>query len=100
MAEHASNAETIDVAYVARLARLNLTPDEVATFQGQLEQIVHYVHEIAEVDLSGIEPTSHAQAVLNVFRADAVKPWGDNAAFLANAPERMDDQFQVPKIVE
>lgn len=90
----------LDVAYVAHLARLQLTDAEVATFQGQLAQVVSYVEAIGRLDLSGIEPTSHADAVHNVLRADVVTPSLPREAVLRNAPESRDGQFLVPKIVE
>ena len=90
----------IDVAYVARLARLHLTEPEREAFQRQLEQIVDYVRKIGELDLADIEPTSHAHPVQNVFRDDVCRPGIDRGAVLANAPEAVDGQFAVPKIVE
>jgi aspartyl-tRNA(Asn)/glutamyl-tRNA(Gln) amidotransferase subunit C len=93
-------ADRIDVAYVAHLARLHLTADEIRTFEGQLEQIVHHVNKMKELDLAGIEPTSHAVAMQNVFRADEVKPGLARDVVLANAPARNEDQFLVPRIVE
>lgn len=93
-------SHTIDVAYVAELARLKLTPEEERTFQQQLETIVQYVEKIGEVDLSGIEPTLHGQALVNVFREDVVVPSLDRERFLVNAPERNGFEFRLPKIVE
>lgn len=91
---------TIDVRYVANLARLDLTEAEVATFQAQLGQIVGYVNEIRAVDVDGVEPMAHATAVQNVFREDVVKPSLDRDVVLANAPEHSPDLFRVPTIVE
>lgn len=93
-------SHTIDVAYVAELARLELSPDEKRTFQQQLETIVHYVKKIGELDLTGIEPTLHGQSLANVFREDVVVPSLDRERFLANAPERNGFEFKLPKIVE
>ena len=94
------DVDRIDVAYVAHLARLHLTGEEVDTFQHQLEDIVGYVRKIAELDVTGIEPTSHAHDVHNVFRRDEAGPGLERDTVLANAPERTGDQFKVPKIVE
>ncbi len=91
---------TIDVAYVAELARLELSPDERCTFQKQLETVVQYVEKIGELDLTGIEPTLHGQALFNVFREDVVVPSLDRERVLANAPERNGFEFKLPKIVE
>ena len=90
----------IDVAYVARLARLALSDEEVATFQGQLGDIVEYVRKLGELDLSGIEPTSHAHPVYNVLRKDGVREGLAHDTVMANAPSSRDGQFIVPKIVE
>jgi aspartyl-tRNA(Asn)/glutamyl-tRNA(Gln) amidotransferase subunit C len=98
--ENTRAADGIDVAYVARLARLYLTDEERQTFQSQLEHVVQYVHQIRELNVEGIEPMSHAIAVQNVFRPDVVKPGLDRDAVLANAPARVGDQFMVPKILE
>jgi len=96
----AKDADHIDVAYVAHLARLHLADEEIETFQRQLQDIVGYVRKIRELDTAGIEPTSHAHDVHNVFRCDEVKPGLDREIVLSNAPERTGDQFKVPKIVE
>ncbi len=93
-------AGSIDVRYVANLARLDLTEAEVATFQPQLDQIVGYVNEIRGIDVDGVEPTAHAIAITNVFREDEVTPGMEREQLLANAPERSEDLIRVPKIVE
>ena len=90
----------IDVAYVANLARLELDPATAALFQRQMETIVDYVRKIGELDLTGIEPTSHGQPVYNVFREDVERPGLDRERVLANAPARLGDEFKVPRIVE
>lgn len=92
--------EQIDVSYVAHLARMHLTDEETALFQGQLEQIVGYVNEINELDVSGIEPTSHTRPVNNVFREDKEGESLDRDAVLENAPKSDNDLFTVPKILE
>ena len=96
----AKQAETLDVAYVAHLARLKLSDEEIATYEGQLRQVVDYVRKIGELDLEGIEPTSHAHPVNNVLREDAVRPGLDRETVMRNAPASRDGQFIVPKIVE
>jgi aspartyl-tRNA(Asn)/glutamyl-tRNA(Gln) amidotransferase subunit C len=90
----------IDVAYVAHLARIDLTDSEKREFQAQLDQIVEYFRQLAAVDVSSVEPMAHAAAVQNVFREDQVRESLDRATVLANAPVRADDQFSVPKIIE
>ncbi len=90
----------IDVRYVANLARIALDDEEVAVFQKQLEQIVGYVDKLGELDVAGIEPTSHAHPVTNVFREDVVRQGLEHESVMHNAPEETMDQFKVPKIVE
>jgi aspartyl-tRNA(Asn)/glutamyl-tRNA(Gln) amidotransferase subunit C len=90
----------IDVAYVAELARLELTDEEKAVFQPQLESIVKYVEKISGVDVDGVEPMMHGRQLVNAFREDTVRPGMDSEAALANAPKRVGDEFLLPKIVE
>ena len=90
----------IDVAYVANLARLDLDPASCALFQRQLGTIVDYVRQIGELNLDGIEPTSHGQPVYNIFREDVERAGLERERVLANAPARLDDEFKVPRIVE
>lgn len=90
----------IDVAYVAELARLELSDEEKAVFQPQLEDIVKYVEKISSVDVSDVPPTMHGRAIVNSLREDIVLPSMDREAALANAPARTGDEFMLPKIVE
>ena len=90
----------IDVSYVAELARLELTEEEKATFQPQLESIVEYVEKISSVDVDGVPPMMHGRELVNAFREDEVRPSMDREAALANAPARVGEEFLLPKIVE
>ena len=90
----------IDVGYVAELARLELTDEEKAVFQPQLEDIVRYVEKISSVDVEGVPPTMHGRALVNAFREDEVGPSMPAETALANAPARVGDEFLLPKIVE
>jgi len=90
----------IDVEYVARLARLNLSVDEVKVLQPQLEKILGYVQKVRELDVSGVEPTAHGIPMQNVMRDDAPVPGISHEAVLKNAPASRDGQFLTPKIVE
>jgi aspartyl-tRNA(Asn)/glutamyl-tRNA(Gln) amidotransferase subunit C len=94
------NAEHLDVAYVARLARIALTPEEAARLQTQMDGILVYINKIRELDLSGVEPTLRAQAIRNVFRPDVARPGMARESALGNAPSVVGEMFQVPKIVE
>jgi aspartyl-tRNA(Asn)/glutamyl-tRNA(Gln) amidotransferase subunit C len=91
--------EKIDVAYVARLAQLDLTDAEHRAFQDQLEHIVNYVREILHINVDGVEPMAHAVSIPNVFRQDEIRPGLDREVALANAPEQDGEQFLAPKIM-
>lgn len=95
-----NETEGIDVRYVAHLARLYLTEEEIAKFQGQLEQILSYVKELSAADVAGVEPTAHAVPVENVFRADEPRPCLPHDEAMSNAPEQRGGQFAVPRILE
>ncbi len=90
----------INVAYVANLARLDLDAASCALFQRQIGTIVDYVRQIGELNLDGIEPTSHGQPVYNVFREDIERASLDHELVLKNAPACFEDEFKVPRIVE
>ncbi len=92
--------EHIDVGYVARLARLHLTPGETARFQAQLDEVLAYAELLREPDVEGVEPTAHAFPVLNVTRADEPAPCQPAEATGANAPAFRDGLFIVPRIIE
>ena len=95
----AHNAEKIDVAYVANLARIQLTATELETFQAQLTQIVDYVKDLEHVDVSVIEPMAHTEQIANVLRKDEERGGLDRQVVLANAPAHDNEQFLVPKII-
>ena len=84
------------VEHVARLARLALTEDEVARFQTQLSAILEAVGKVGELDLSGVEPTSHPLDLVNVFGEDEPRPSLPLEEVLANAPEPEGGFFSVP----
>ena len=88
------------VEHVARLARLDLGPEEKERMRGQLDAILGYVEQLRRVDTTGIEPTAHVLPLVNVFREDEARPSYPADAMLANAPEPEDEQFRVPRILE
>ena len=92
--------QKIDVGYVAELARLELSDEEKATFQRQLEDIVKYVEKISSVDVGEVPPTMHGREIVNAFREDEVRPSLDRESALGNAPRRTETEFYLPKIVE
>jgi aspartyl-tRNA(Asn)/glutamyl-tRNA(Gln) amidotransferase subunit C len=89
-----------DVQYVARLARIALTPAEEEKFGAQLSQILGYIEKLNQLDVSGIEPTAHAVPLVNIFRPDEVRPSLTNEQALRNAPAKANGLFLAPKIVE
>jgi aspartyl-tRNA(Asn)/glutamyl-tRNA(Gln) amidotransferase subunit C len=89
-----------EVRYVAALARLDLAPAEEGRLTGQLNAILEFMDQLAEVDTAGIEPTSHVLPLTNVMREDVVLPGLSNAEALANAPAAEQGHFAVPKIIE
>jgi len=89
-----------NIDYVARLARIELSPEEKARLTPQLEAILGYVAKLKEVNVEGVEPTAHAFPLLNVTRPDEVTESLSNQAALSNAPAKAAGLFVVPKIVE
>jgi aspartyl-tRNA(Asn)/glutamyl-tRNA(Gln) amidotransferase subunit C len=95
-----SDAPKLDIDYVAQLARLALTPEEKQRFAQQLADVLAYIEQLKEVDVSGVEPTAHAFEVVNVWQDDV-----PGAAFplekaLQNAPAVRDGMIVVPKVVD
>jgi aspartyl-tRNA(Asn)/glutamyl-tRNA(Gln) amidotransferase subunit C len=90
----------IDVKYVAQLARIALTPDEEKKIGAQLGHVLGYIEKLRELDVTGVEPTAHAVPMVNVMRADEVRPSLSQAEALRNAPRQANGLFIVPKIVE
>ena len=89
-----------EVQHVARLARLHLSDEELERMRAQLDAILAYVDKLRELDVEGVEPTSHAVPLVNVMRDDAVTPCLSQDAALANAPDRVGEFFRVPRIIE
>jgi aspartyl-tRNA(Asn)/glutamyl-tRNA(Gln) amidotransferase subunit C len=90
----------LDVEYVARLARINLTESETEMFQKQLNDILRYVEKLRQADVSDVEPAAHALPIFNVFREDAPREWFTAEEALSNAPRKANGLFVVPKVVE
>lgn len=87
-----------EVEYVARLARLYFEEDELVRLPEELGKIIEYVHQLSELDLSGLEPTSHAVPIRNVLRPDEPVPGLSQAEAVANGPDVEEGQFVVPRI--
>ncbi len=89
-----------NIQYVARLARISLTPEEEARLGSQLGNILGYIEKLKEVDVHGVEPTAHAFPLVNVTRPDVIEPSLPHEEALRNAPAKAGGLFVVPKIVE
>lgn len=89
-----------DVEYVAKLARLELTADEVKTYTTQLGAILGYAEMLNQLDTDKVEPTLHVLPMSNVLRKDEVTPSMERDRILENAPDKSKGCFRVPKILE
>lgn len=87
-----------DVVHVASLARLHLSDDEIELFTGQLRTVLEHAADVAALDLSHLEPSSHPIALENVLRTDEPRPSLDREEVLAAAPAVEDHRFRVPRI--
>ena len=85
------------VLHVARLARLELTDEEVARMSEQLSGILDHIEKIGELDLEGVPPTSHVVEVTNALRQDEPRPSWPREVLLEAAPAVRDDGFEVPR---
>ncbi len=85
---------------VARLARLHFKDEELKVFESQIQNILQFVEKLKEVKVDGVEPTSHAIAMSNVFREDKVIPSLPIEKVLEKAPAPKGRFFEVPKIIE
>lgn len=88
-----------DAAYVARLARIDLTEDELDLYAGQLAVVLDHAAQVAALDTTGVEPTAHPLPLQNVLRADEPRPSLDRDEVLAQAPAVEDHRFLVPRIM-
>ncbi len=89
-----------EVEHVARLARLALSEDEKERMREQLGAILAYIGKLEELDVQGVEPTSHAVPLVNVTREDEPRPCLDRDEAMAGAPDRAGEFFRVPRIIE
>ena len=89
-----------EVVRVAHLARLGLTEVEIATLQEQISSILDHMRVINQLDTSHISPTAQVIPLRNVMRADTPRPSLSADSVLANAPDREDDLFRVPPVLE
>ena len=88
-----------DVAHVARLARLELTEDELELFTSQLAAVLDHADDVEKLDVGDVPPTMHPYPLRNVMRDDVVRPGVDRDEVLAEAPDAEDGRFKVPAIL-
>jgi len=92
--------EDFNLDHVANLARINLTAEEKARFASQLGDVLTYIAQLNEVNVEGVEPTAHAFPVVNVWAEDVAEAGLSVEDALRNTPEKRDNMFVVPKVVE
>lgn len=90
----------MQIGHIALLARLNLSQEEKDLFSRQLGSIIEYIKKLNELDTSNVEPTAHVLPLHNVFREDKVQPSLPREMALQNAPDRNEQFYRVPKIIE
>jgi aspartyl-tRNA(Asn)/glutamyl-tRNA(Gln) amidotransferase subunit C len=95
-----SKTADLDVAYIAKLARLDLTDEEAKLFQKQLGDLLQFAGALREVDVSHVEASAHAVPMFNVFREDEPRDWLTAEEALSNAPRQTNNLFIVTKVVE
>ena len=88
-----------EVLHVAQLARLDIDDADIDRFADQIGTILDYVDKLKQVDTTGVAATSHATAMTNAFRDDVEREHLEQDKALANAPEKDDGAFVVPKII-
>jgi aspartyl-tRNA(Asn)/glutamyl-tRNA(Gln) amidotransferase subunit C len=88
-----------EVAYVANLAHLDMTPDEVEQMTRQLDDILGYIDKLSELDTENVRPTTHAVSMRNAFREDEVKESLSRDEALANGPLQNGEAFVVSKVI-
>lgn len=89
----------IDIAKVAKLARLALPAEKLAEYGAQLVDILEHAERIGALPTEGVPPTSHPLPMTNAFRTDAVRPSLDRDEVLEQAPQREGPYFRVPRIL-
>ena len=92
--------QPIDVRYVANLARMDLTEEEIARYTSQLEVIMSHIAKLNSLDVGGVEPTTYPAPVYGRTRPDEPLPGLERDDFLRNTPDQAKDQLRVPKVVD
>ncbi|MBD8975700.1 Asp-tRNA(Asn)/Glu-tRNA(Gln) amidotransferase subunit GatC [Veillonella magna] len=89
-----------EIKNIALLSRLEVPEERMAQMEKALNDVLQYVEELEELDLTDVEPMAHAVQVQNVFRKDEVKPSLDRKLALQNAPEEDNGYFKVPRVIQ
>ncbi|MEK7557632.1 MAG: Asp-tRNA(Asn)/Glu-tRNA(Gln) amidotransferase subunit GatC [Patescibacteria group bacterium] len=91
-----------EVQHIAKLARLDLTNEELRKYGSQLSDVLNYIDLLREVDVKDVEPTAQVTGLENVLREDIVKDWDEKEVeeALADAPEKEDRFIKVKRIIE
>ena len=92
-------SESIDITYVAKLARLALTDEEIEVFGKQLGDLLGHVNALSELDIASVPATAQVVESRNVTRDDVLKPCLDRERVLSEAPQRQGAFFRVPRII-
>ncbi len=88
------------IEQIVMLARLELTEEEKKLFSKQIGSIIEYIDKLNELDTANVDPTAHVLPMKNVFRDDELKPSLCKDKALQNAPNRINDFYRVPRIIE
>src|SRR5690348_796664 len=89
-----------DVLKLAQLARLSLTDDEIAEFQGEISEILRYVEQLQSIDIAGLEPSSQVTGLVNISRPDEIKDYGyEPGELLHNVPHVEDNHLKVKRMI-
>jgi aspartyl-tRNA(Asn)/glutamyl-tRNA(Gln) amidotransferase subunit C len=88
------------IRYVAKLARMKLSEEQIISLSSQLDSILKYIEKLNKVDTKDIQPTSHVLAIKNVYRQDKITASLGVEDALLNAPSKKSNLFKVPKIIE
>ncbi|MDD4271916.1 MAG: Asp-tRNA(Asn)/Glu-tRNA(Gln) amidotransferase subunit GatC [Patescibacteria group bacterium] len=96
------NLSKDEIQHIAKLARLELTGEELEKYGGQLSAVLNYIDQLKEVDVKGVEPTAQITGQENVLRGDEIKNWDEKEieAALADAPEREGRFIKVKRVIE
>lgn len=89
-----------EVTYIAGLARLTLTDEEIDLYAQQLSDILGYIEQLNELDVENVEPMSHVLDIINVMREDKHLPSLSREDVMANAPDHDGEHFKVPRVVK